>query len=259
MRESVTSAQLCLQGRGGFTYVVAMVRYIVREDDSFRYELIPNYDVIDLLEPSYFQGIPGFNLDLRKARYVRENKTPTLIADRAPMQNREDLWQLLEECGMDYWDPLEWLVRTDRRYIGDRLYFRAAPLGESAALDIEQTIEGAANSPQAVDAVLTALCEGRPLESDGAQLNSLARKVLYESLMLLYEKMRHGKGSVSVAPRIGRAPAGRKRKPVDELMLREAVLRYRAREWTAKRAAEWLDVSVPTFYRRLAEWEGRAQ
>ena len=107
MRESVTAAQLCLDGRGGFTYVVALMSYIMREDETFRYELEPNYEVIDLLDSSDFQGIPGFDLSVRKTCYERDNRTPTLIADRAPMANREDLWSLLDECGMDYWDPLE--------------------------------------------------------------------------------------------------------------------------------------------------------
>ena len=102
MRESVTAAQLCLDGRGGFTHVVALMRYIVREDETFRYELEPNYEVIDLLDSSDFQGIPGFDLSARKTCYERDSRTPTLIADRAPMANREDLWSLLDECGMDY-------------------------------------------------------------------------------------------------------------------------------------------------------------
>lgn len=91
MREKVTEAQLCLDGPGGFTYVLGLARYIVREDDSFRYELEPDYAVIGLLSPPDFQGIPGFDLSLRKPRYERVDRIPTLIADRAPMQNREDL------------------------------------------------------------------------------------------------------------------------------------------------------------------------
>ena len=50
---------------------------------------------------------------------------------------------------------------------------------------------------------------------------------------------------------------GRRRKPVDELMLREAIARYRAREWTAAKAAESIGVGEATFYRRMAEWEQR--
>lgn len=118
MREKVTEAQLCLDSPGGFTYVLGLVRYIVREDDSFRYGLEPDYAVIGLLSPPDFQGIPGFDLSLRKPRYERVDRIPTLIADRAPMQNREDLWQLLEQCGMEYWDSVEWLIVSCKHIYG---------------------------------------------------------------------------------------------------------------------------------------------
>ena len=59
MRESVTAAQLCLDGRGGFTYVVALMRYIMREDETFRATSWNRTTVIDLLDSSGFQGIPG--------------------------------------------------------------------------------------------------------------------------------------------------------------------------------------------------------
>lgn len=212
MRESVTAAQLCLDGRGGFTYVVALMRYIVREDETFRYELEPNYEVIDLLDSSDFQGIPGFDLSVRKTCYERDNRTPTLIADRAPMANREDLWSLLDECGMDYWDPLEWLVRSPRRYIGDKLYFRAVPEGAPGVLGMEEAVASAANSPQAVGSVLAALCAGDAVECEGEPLGGAERKVLYESFMLLHEKASRGRrAETGGGGPVGRP--GRRRKP----------------------------------------------
>ena len=92
-------------------------------------------------------------------------------------------------------------------------------------------------------------CEGEPL--GGAE-----RKVLYESFMLLHEKASRGRRAETG----GGGPAarpGRRRKPVDELMLREAIARYRTHEWTAVKAAESIGVGEATFYRRMAEWEQR--
>lgn len=255
MRENVTEAQLCLDGPGGFTYVLGLVRYTLWEDESFRYELEPDYAVIDLLGAADFPGIPGFDLSARKPRYERANRTPTLIAERAPMENREDLWQLLEGCGMAYWDPLEWLIRTPTRYIGDDLYFRAVP-PLTEALEVEEAIARAASSRQGAAAVLRALCEGREVIVRSARLSPSDRKALYGVLLPLHEKM--GRGKAAAGERVGTSVRpGRKRKSVDELMLREAVERYRSRQWTAAAAAESLGVSVPTFYRRLAEWEDR--
>ena len=254
MKEHVTVAQLCLDGPGGFTYVLGLVRYTVREDDSFRYELEPDYAVIDLLGSADFQGIPGFDLSARKTRYERVNRTPTLIADRAPMENREDLWQLLDQCAMEYWDPLEWLIRTATRYIGDNLYFRAVPPAEDA-LEAGKAIGAAANSRQATATVLRALCEGCEVTMAGARLSPSERKALYGTLLPLYEKM--GRGEASAKEHGAASRRGRKRKPVDELMLREAVERYRSHQWTAKQAAAYLSISEPTFHRRVAEWEER--
>ena len=74
--------------------------------------------------------------------------------------------------------------------------------------------------------------------------------------MLLHEKASRGRrAETGGGGPVGRP--GRRRKPVDELMLREAIARYRAREWTAAKAAESIGVGEATFYRRMAEWEQR--
>ena len=130
---------------------------------------------------------------------------------------------------MDYWDPLEWLVRSPRRYIGDKLYFRAVPEGAPGVLGMEEAVASAANSPQAVGSVLAALCAGDAVECEGEPLGGAERKVLYESFMLLHEKASRGRRAETG----GGGPAarpGRRRKPVDELMLREAIARYRTHE-----------------------------
>lgn len=72
--------------------------------------------------------------------------------------------------------------------------------------------------------------------------------------MLLHEKASRGKRAEKGSGKLAARP-GRRRKPVDELMLREAIARYRAHEWTAARAAESIGVGEATFYRRMAEWE----
>lgn len=59
-----------------FEYRVAKIEYIEREDATYQYRLSPDYSVIGLLGPEYFQGIPGLNPDLHKECYVRENRRP---------------------------------------------------------------------------------------------------------------------------------------------------------------------------------------
>ena len=64
----------------------------------FTYVFTPYYEVIDLLSPPVFQGIPGLNLDRRKPVYVRDNRVPVFIGERAPNINREDLWHVLSKA-----------------------------------------------------------------------------------------------------------------------------------------------------------------
>lgn len=56
---------------------------------------------------------------------MRENVVPVFISERTPGENREDLWELLEECGVQYLNRLEWLIRTETRYSGDGMYVQA--------------------------------------------------------------------------------------------------------------------------------------
>ena len=122
MKEAVTSGVICLDGEYDFTYYIADIKYTEREDESFCYEITPNYSVIDLLTTEYFQGIPGLDLGLKKKSYIRENVVPVFISERTPGENREDLWELLKECDMQYLNRLEWLIRTKTRYSGDGMY-----------------------------------------------------------------------------------------------------------------------------------------
>lgn len=66
------------------TYDVCYIEQTTYEDETFRYLFKPYYDTIKLCNPTFFQGIPGLNLDLKKEIYVRENKTPTFIYERTP-------------------------------------------------------------------------------------------------------------------------------------------------------------------------------
>ena len=113
MREITTQGDICLKDQYDFTYKVADIIYTEREDETFVYEIKPDYSVIDLLDAKDFQGIPGLDLDLKKESYIRENVIPVFISERAPGKNREDLWPLLKKYDMQYLNQLEWLMRTD--------------------------------------------------------------------------------------------------------------------------------------------------
>lgn len=254
----MTAGRICLDGFGGLVYDIGTITYLVREDESFCYTFVPNWPVIDLLEPPFFQGVPGYDLSLRKQEYVRENTTPTFVSERAPSENREGLWELLDACDMEYLDKIEWLIRTNTRYIGDGLYVQAPEDGGIAqAADVTDMIARAVNSEQAARTVLMSLCRGDALLLNGRTVAVDERKVLHAVLLDMYKKsyrVREEKrlSGVRLAAERG-TYRGRKRKPVDELVLRETISRYESHDLSAEEAAMQLGVSVSTFFRRLKE------
>ena len=268
MKSHKSEGEICLDGPCGLVYSIGVIAYIVFEDESFRYEFSPNWPVIDLLNPPEFQGVPGFDLDTRKDVYVRDNITPTFIAERAPSENREGLWQLLEEVGMDYLDKVEWLVRTDTRYIGDGLYLRriekktsgagvTGPAGTVRPIELADTIDAAQNSMAAELALLRTLCAGGPIVMADNELGLEARRALYVALKAMLEKsqvFREAKRVEGVKKAAARGVyAGRKRKALDPLVLAETLDMYEAGILDAAAAAKRLGISQATFFRRLKE------
>lgn len=100
---------------------IAQIDYQVFDDENFQYVISPYWEIVDGLPANVFQGIPGIDMDLRLNNYYRANYTPIFITERTPPKNREDLWELLETVGLDYYDRFEWLLRTDMRSANDNL------------------------------------------------------------------------------------------------------------------------------------------
>lgn len=100
---------------------IAQIDYQEFDEENFQYVISPYWEIIDGLPSSVFQGIPGIDMELRLERYYRVNYIPTFIAERTPSENREDLWELLESVGLDYYDRFEWLLRTTMRPANDNL------------------------------------------------------------------------------------------------------------------------------------------
>lgn len=264
MRVAVTSALICLKSSCGLLYNLGKVTYKEKEDENqqidFRYTFKPNWRVIDLLKPPEFQGIPGFDLEARKGEYVRKNITPTFIAERAPSANRENLWELLEECDMTYLNQLEWLKRTETRYIGDNLVVR--PLDEfdkylGQMFELEEIIAQAKNTEDAIRTILRVICANGHLFDEGIPVTDDAMKVLHDSFRPLYKKVYRAREEKRIAG-VRKAAArgsykGRKRKPIDALILEEVIDQYESGLLDADDAARRLGIAKSTFYRRLKE------
>ncbi len=130
--------------KSGEKISVAQIDYQEFDEENFQYVISPYWEIIDGLPASVFQGIPGIDMDLRLERYYRVNYIPTFIAERTPSENREDLWDILESVGLDYYDRFEWLLRTTMRSANDNLIVerkRVSKVVEQYATKILSTLQ----------------------------------------------------------------------------------------------------------------------
>lgn len=182
MNRIETKGVICVR-ENNVEYKICNINYILYENEEYKYEFIPKYNVIDLLED--FQGIPGLNLDLKKDKYIRENTIPIFISERAPNKNREDLWVLLEEVNLDYHNQLEWLIRTKTQYSGDNLYV-------CKDIEVNTSYENfdilGNNSSNIIKNILNLVCGGLTFRIKNLIIDDSNRKFVYDLLFPLYLK-----------------------------------------------------------------------
>ena len=260
MKEIVTSGTICLNDEYDFTYYIADIQYIEREDESYRYVITPNYSVISLLSEKYFQGIPGLDLDLRKDRYIRENVVPVFISERTPGENREDLWSLLDECNMQYLNRLEWLIRTNTRYSGDSLYVCRPNMKD---INVSSIDEIGNRSSIISRKILEGICAGGQIITKDFVINDSNRKSYYELFMAMYRTERKyldNRRRVGIKESSIRGNyKGRTRIKIDKMELYNIFHLYETRKLSGREAADKLQISVSTFFRRYREYKNACQ
>lgn len=262
--------------RRGNKYAVSRIDFERYDEQNFQYIFSPEWRVIDSLPASIFQGIPGLDMSLRLERYYRVNMTPYFISERTPGEGREDLWELLEEVGMDYYDRFEWLLRTNMRCGTDNLIVERAEAPRCIFFEPDKAlpenlqpgdcivIRGmhsvAATSHQLRHCLLRILRSGAQIrdESEERILSEEECSVLLNLLMLQeslesdQNKQRHQDG-VALAKKAGKY-AGRKKIAVDQNLLRQIAEEFDNRKITEAEAMQRAGIaSRSTFYRRLKE------
>ena len=248
-----TNALICLKDDFGIEYVICKIEYKIWESEEFEYRFTPIYPVIDLLDSSLFQGIPGIDLDKRKPEYVRKNVVPTFISERAPGSNREELWKLLEDCNMWYLNQLEWLSRTDTQYVGDRLYVRKT----TSPYEDDVSFDNLKRNADIQKRMLEYICAGRTFSYEGFIIDDSNRSDCYNLLYRLYRKETERIKDLQ-ADGIKRAKEdgkyhGRKSIEIDDLAFDDVVRKYKNKQISANAAAKRLGISLSTFYRRIKE------
>lgn len=128
--------------KNGDKVSVAQIDYQEFDEENFQYVISPYWEIVDGLPASVFQGIPGIDMDLRLKDYYRVNYIPTFISERTPSESREDLWELLESVGLDYYDRFEWLLRTNVRAANDNLIVERRRMEETVKQFTSGVISG---------------------------------------------------------------------------------------------------------------------
>ena len=260
MREIITRGDICLKDEYNLTYKVADIIYTEREDESFVYEIKPNYSVISLLNVKDFQGIPGLDLDLKKESYTRENVIPVFISERTPGKNREDLWELLKACDMQYLNQLEWLIRTETRYSGDKLFVQRP---EDKTIKVESINSLGNRSAVICRKMLDTICYGNALILPSLRVDDRNRKTFFDLLIAMYSTERKYLDSqrrigIAASARKGNYK-GRERIKIDKLAAQEIFLDYAAKKINSTDASKKLGISKSTFLRRYREYTEKRQ
>ena len=187
MKSVITSGLICVKDKLNLEYFLAKIEYQVNEDETFEYRFFPYYNVIELLDSSIFQGIPGLDLDLKKEVYIRKNKTPVFISERAPSENRENLIEMLESVDMDYLNQLEWLIRTNLKYSGDNMYVKRYEDNENVQIPLINNL----NTNSLLKRILSEMCKDGGISFRGQKFVVMVIKnlTLYNPDAINNEKM----------------------------------------------------------------------
>lgn len=252
---------------------IAQIDYQEFDEENFQYVISPYWEIIDGLPSSVFQGIPGIDMDLRLEKYYRVNYIPTFIAERTPSENREDLWELLEAVGLDYYDRFEWLLRTTMRAANDNLIvekrresqvieeFMSERLpmlqyGDKLIIDAMEAIADTATG--FMDDIFTVVTSGVDMINQNGEIiiDKTAREgmvpvVVTQRIIARREYAANRRAGIEQAKKKGKY-TGRKPIEVDEQVLRQVNQEFKEGLITIEEAMRRAKIgSKSTFYRRV--------
>ncbi|MBQ3028231.1 MAG: recombinase family protein [Lachnospiraceae bacterium] len=257
-------------------FPIGEISYERFDDQNFQYVIAPYWNEIEHLPASIFYDIPGIDLRVKKDRYYRVNLTPTFIEMRTPGPGRADLWDLLSEVGLDYYDRFEWLLRSEKKCGDDNFIVvrkresKAFSLS-SSDFDLNNLLPGdtvtvsalsdiPATKPEFSYSLFRLLASGATihLENEQRNLDAMEKRTM---LYLLKIMQMHDKNYAALrqADGIRRAKeegkyTGRKRQPVDPLLLEQVTKQFRSGLISEADAMKQLNInSRSTLYRRMRE------
>ena len=259
--------------KNGEKISVAQIDYQEFDEENFQYVISPYWEIVDGLPASVFQGIPGIDMDLRLETYYRVNYIPTFIAERTPSENREDLWEILESVGLDYYDRFEWLIRTPMRAANDNLIVerrRTEQVIEKYTTGILSTLQYGdkviVDSMEAIadttagfaDEIFTVITNGVDIISENGQIlvdittrSSMIPIIIAQKIIAQREYAKNRRSGIEQAKKQGKY-TGRKPIEVDEKVLRQVNQELKAGLISVEEAMKRTKIgSKSTFYRKV--------
>lgn len=259
--------------KNGEKISVAQIDYQEFDEENFQYVISPYWEIVDGLPASVFQGIPGIDMDLRLEAYYRVNYIPTFIAERTPSENREDLWEILESVGLDYYDRFEWLIRTPMRAANDNLIVerrRTEQVVEKYTTGILSTLQYGdkviVDSMEAIadttagfaDEIFTVITNGVDIISESGQMlvdittrSSMIPIIIAQKIIAQREYAKNRRSGIEQAKKQGKY-TGRKPIEVDEKVLRQVNQELKAGLISVEEAMKRTKIgSKSTFYRKV--------
>lgn len=252
MKKSISKGIICIRDKYNIEYHLCVITYVLYEDESFEYCFEPNYHVIDLIDKSIFDTIPGLDLSLRKKEYVRKNIVPTFVSERVISENREDYAQLLDERNMKYMDPIIYMIRSKKEYSGDKLFVKEYEDVKTIDMNASKDI---LNMHDSIKGVLVEICKGNNIVLLDAYIDDNNRKQTFDLLYYFYSKsMKYRKEKQSegiIKAKTENKYKGRKPIKIEKYKVLQMSYRVKNKELTSKEAAKQLGISIDKYYRVL--------
>ena len=252
---------------------VAQIDYQEFDEENFQYVFSPYWEIVDGLPASVFQGIPGIDMELRLKNYYRVNYIPTFISERTPSESREDIRELLDSVGLNYYDRFEWLLRTNMRAANDNLIVERRrkekmirqfvpdilfdmQYGDKLIVESMETI--ADTTAGLADRMFHILVSGIDVVTQDGQVlvdmttrSAMVPYMMAQRVMAYHEKISNLRMGIEQAKKEGKY-TGRKPIEVDEIMLRQIAGELDAGIITVEEAMKRTKInSRSTFYRKL--------
>ena len=240
MRTIETKGSIVIKNNGLIYNICTLIQTVNGED--FSYTFIPNREIIALLPRGLFQGIQGINLDLGQDKYYRDG-LPTFVSERVPPKNREGLYELLNKAGLDYYDPLAFMIKSKYKYFGDNL--EVVDFIETKSVDVAYM--NMTNLYNSIKKIVANIALNNEVIVDGYLVD---KKSYFEMLYPIYLNLYFKKVEVQRRSAAARRYEGRRPIYIDEEEFRKVLFQYKNEQISLNEALNILGISRSTFIRR---------